>query len=257
VTEIAADVHVHVASLNTAAATELCVRTIHRFAGRPFELVVGDGGSTDGTLPRLRDMEQRGWLRLEVAPEGRRHAEWLNHWFATCPARYAVFVDSDMQFRRDGWLRELVDAAQAHDAAMVTSRIQTLADHTYVDDKGRLVGWAPRPTPWLILVDVARLRGAIDEGFGFRVRKDPDDPTRATAYDTGAAFFEALQAAGFRWATMPDGWAARTYHHFGGMTWIRNRPLHLRRRALQAAKRRRIAVALWRARRGASTPQAR
>ncbi|MGZ4735146.1 MAG: hypothetical protein ACXV8R_06035 [Acidimicrobiia bacterium] len=40
------EVVVHVASLNTAAATELCVRSMRHYAGHEFDLVVGDGGST-------------------------------------------------------------------------------------------------------------------------------------------------------------------------------------------------------------------
>jgi GT2 family glycosyltransferase len=60
------DITVHVASWNTASATELCLRTMRRHAGHPFALVVGDGGSTDGSLAMLRDFAQRGWLELEV-----------------------------------------------------------------------------------------------------------------------------------------------------------------------------------------------
>ena len=36
------DVQVHFASINTAAVTELCIRTMRHFAGYPFSLVVGD-----------------------------------------------------------------------------------------------------------------------------------------------------------------------------------------------------------------------
>ena len=53
--------------------------------GGPFELVVGDAGSTDGSLAMLRDFEARGWLRLEVAAGGRKHAEWLDLWLGRLP----------------------------------------------------------------------------------------------------------------------------------------------------------------------------
>jgi hypothetical protein len=46
----AVEVRVHVATINTAAVTELCIRTMRHTAGYPFDLVVGDGGSTDGSL---------------------------------------------------------------------------------------------------------------------------------------------------------------------------------------------------------------
>ena len=79
-----AEVTVHLASLNTRAVTELCIRSLREHAGMPFELVVGDCGSTDGSLEMLRRMEAEGWLRLEVAPEGRRHPDWLDRWLAAC-----------------------------------------------------------------------------------------------------------------------------------------------------------------------------
>ena len=105
------DVRVHIASINTARVTELCIRTMHRYAGYPFTLVVGDGGSTDGSLEMLRRLERQGWLELEVAPNGRLRTEWLDHWFAECSERLAVFSDSDVEYLRPNWLREMVDAA--------------------------------------------------------------------------------------------------------------------------------------------------
>ena len=81
-------VRVYVATINTRAVTELCIRTMRRRAGYPFELVVGDGGSTDGSLEMLRDFEARDWLMLEIAPGGRSHTDWLDKWLAECPAQY-------------------------------------------------------------------------------------------------------------------------------------------------------------------------
>ncbi len=238
------DVRVHVATLDTAAATELCIRTMHRFAGRPFQLVVGDSGSTDRSLPRLRAFERRGWLRLEVAPEGRRHAQWLDHWVETCPARHAVFVDSDMRFHRAGWLDELVETAVEHDAVLVTSRIQTL-DRSYVDKEGRTVRWARRPTPWLMLVDVPRVRAMGSPGFGLRRRDDPTHPGDRIALDTGAALLQEIERAGLPYAVMPEGWSEQTYRHYGGMTWTRGRDDVSRlRHAKQALKNIQIHAAL-------------
>lgn len=242
-----AAVRIHVATLDTAAATELCIRTIHRFAGMPFDLVIGDGGSTDGSLARFRRLERAGWLHLEVAPEGRRHAEWLNVWSQECPARYAVFVDSDMQFLRPNWLADLVAEAERTHAAMVTSRIQRLEGDAHTDRSGKPMRWAPRPTPWLIFVDLEQIRGTVETGFGFRFRDDPDHPGSRIAYDTGAAFFEELQARGLAWSAMPDAWSD-CYRHYGGMTWVRNEPMSRSRRVKVFGKGIRIRANLVRAR---------
>ncbi len=236
----------YVASLNTAAATELCVRTIHKYAGTPFTLVVGDSGSTDRTLPRLRGFEQRGWLTLEEAPEGRRHAEWLNHWVATCTTRYATFVDSDMEFLADGWLADLVARAGESSAALVTSRVQELGDRGHRDRDGTAVRWAPRPTAWLMMVDVAQVRN-LDAGFGFRYADDPDSPGARIAYDTGAFLYAQLAEHGLVCSVMPPGWDA-CYHHFGGMTWIRQVRATQARRVKQTLKRGHIWLRLQRAR---------
>lgn len=253
----AANVRVHVASIDTAPVTELCIRTMRRLAGAPFELVVGDCGSTDGSLEMLERFAAAGWLELEVAPNGRRHAEWLDQWFASCPTRYAVFADSDVEFRREGWLRDMLAAAAAHDAALVATRIQAVDGVAYrhpVTGAARLL--AARPEPWLVLLDVEALRGRVTAGFGYRDEPAPDVPGGKIAYDVGAAFFRDLDAQGLRWVEMPPDFA-RAYHHYGGLSWQRpDRGLAFGRRMKQAVKRAAVEARLRRERRraGPDTP---
>src|SRR5947209_19078503 len=104
-------VRVYVASIDTAAATELCVRTMRQFAGHPFDLTVGDGGSTDGSLELLRELEARGWPELEVSSGPRLHAQWLDDWLVRCDAPLAVFGDSDVQVRESGWPGDVAHTA--------------------------------------------------------------------------------------------------------------------------------------------------
>jgi glycosyltransferase involved in cell wall biosynthesis len=253
----AVDVRVHFASFNTAAVTELCVRTMHRQAGLPFELVVGDCGSTDGSLELLRRFERDGWLTLEVAPGGRPHAAWLDDWFARCDRRYAVFCDSDVEFLRSGWLDRMVAAARRDDAALVATRVQARDGQPYrhpVTGAARTL--APRPEPWLMLIDVTKTRGVVQTGFGYRDEVSPAGDGKI-AYDTAAAFFRALQDAGLRYVEMPPDFS-RFYHHYGGMTWVRasDARLPIARRLRQRAKELRIRLALARARLLARRPQA-
>jgi GT2 family glycosyltransferase len=93
VSETDADrVVMHIASWNTARVTELCIRSMRHYAGRDFDLVVGDGGSSDGSLEMLRVRAR--WLRLESArqPQAR---QWLDHWVDE-PAALPRFSDSDV-----------------------------------------------------------------------------------------------------------------------------------------------------------------
>jgi GT2 family glycosyltransferase len=108
----------HIASWNTARVTELCIRSMRHYAGLDFDLVVGDGGSTDGSVEMLRSFADRGWLELESVAGGRKHAEWLDHWVETSAGRYAGFSDSDVEYLQPGWLDDLVNAATASNAAL-------------------------------------------------------------------------------------------------------------------------------------------
>ena len=207
--------HVHVASLNTAAATELCIRSLRATAGRAFTLTVGDSGSTDGSVEMLRGLEALGWLTLEVAPGGRLHTEWLDHWVRECRTDYALFVDSDVEFRRTGWLAELVDTAESRHTALVAAEILGEVE-CYVEPVGHTtVRLASRPAPWLLLVDPAVVAG-LGVSFAFHAEQELDG---TVAYDTAGWLFRELAGRGLRWAAMPPEFAS-AYHHYGGLSWI-------------------------------------
>jgi glycosyltransferase involved in cell wall biosynthesis len=254
---VTAAVTVHVASLNTKRVTELCIRSMRHYAGRAFQLVVGDAGSTDGSLTMLRRFEARGWLDLEVAAGGRKHAEWLDRWVATSDSRYVVFSDSDVEYLEPGWLRDLVDTAEREHAALVCARMQYPPDrfeHPVTGAKRRL---APRPTPWLMLVDTDQVRGRVDASFAYVDVVDPDAYGGKVAHDVGAAYFAALDAAGLPWAEMPEAWQSK-FRHFGGLTWLKGGPEATPKvRARQLAKMGVAHAHLWRARArggGVATP---
>jgi len=232
-----ARVTVHVASLNTARVTELCIRSMRHYAGRDFDLVVGDAGSTDGTLPMLRKFEARGLLELEVAAGGRKHAEWLDLWLDRCPTRYALFSDSDVEYLQPGWLSDLVEKAETTGAALVCARMQWPPETFVHPVTGAARRLAPRPTPWLQMLDVDQVRGRVDASFKYRDVADADAFGGKVAYDVGAAYFAALEAAGLTWAEMPEAWQPK-FRHFGGLTWLKSGQTQatLRVRARQLAK---------------------
>jgi hypothetical protein len=227
----------YIANLNTAHATELCVRSMRHTAGYPFELVVGDSGSTDGSLAVLERFQGQGWLDLQVAPHGRDHADWLNGWLATCTTRYALFSDSDVEFRTDGWLRDMVETATESGAALLCGRMQQGSEcyiHPVTRAERRL---APRPTAWLFMVDIDQVRGRVRPDCAYREVEDFRAFGGKIAYDTAAWYFKQLCEAGLSWAQMPASWQP-SYHHYGGLTWLgphRSGPAwHIRAR--QAAK---------------------
>jgi hypothetical protein len=243
------NVTIHVASLNTARVTELCIRSMRHYAGHPFGLVVGDSGSSDGSLDMLRDFESRGWLELEVAAGGRKHAEWLDLWLARCPTRYAVFSDSDVEYREAGWLADLVVKAESTGAALVCARMQRPPDSYDHPVTGAARKLAPRPTPWLLMLDTEQVRGRVEASFGYRDVVDESVYGGKVAYDVAAAYFAALESAGLTWAEMPESWQPK-FRHFGGLTWLKfgQAGATPRVRARQLAKLGIVRAHLWRAR---------
>ena len=212
------DVRVYVASANTSPVTELCIRTIHRYAGHPFELFVGDVGSGDGSVQMLQRLADRGWLRSEVAPGWRQHAEWLDDWVADCDRRFAVFVDSDIAFRAEGWLRRLVGTAATTGAALVCAEVMPeLVDYVH-PGSGRLMRVARRPSAHLMLLDVARIR-ALGVSFAARVVEPADVPEGRISYDVGARVLAAMEEHAVPWTVMPPSFR-EGFVHWGGMSWL-------------------------------------
>ncbi len=211
-----ADVRIHVASANTNPVTELCIRTIHRHAGYPFELVVGDGASQDGSLEMLRRLDAQGWLRLEEASGWRQHSDWLDDWLARCTRRYAVFVDSDVAFLRDGWLRQLVDEAKASGAALVCAELDPEIPNHPLPGSARPVRLAARPSAHLLLLDIPQVRH-LKSSFAPSI-EPADVPEGLMSYDAVAKYFLELRRHNLVHRVMPLDYRS-AYRHWGGLSW--------------------------------------
>jgi hypothetical protein len=247
-------VRAHLASLDTSAATELCLRTLRGRAGvDELAITVGDCGSTDGSLDMLDEFVLAGVIRLEVAADGRRHAEWLDHWYASCDARWCLFSDSDVEYRRDGWLRDMLDAGERAGAAVVATRIQARDGVPYEHPvTGARRTLAARPEPWLLLLDVDVLRPVVSTSFAYRDEEQPDGTK--IAYDVGAAFYRDVVAAGLTVVEMPAPFA-QAYRHYGGLSWQRGSGLPWHRVLKQSAKRAWVRAQLELARRRYPLPR--
>lgn len=208
-----------IASLNTAAATELCLRSIDRHTRSvPYVVYVADCGSTDRSLPMLIHAARAGLLdKLEVEPLGRTHGEWLDHWTATIPTPYAAFVDSDIEILRDNWLSTLVDVATASAAAIVCSEMLAEVPN-YVDHTGVPRRLASRPSPWMALVDISMCRGLAS--WQFTMVDDASIPEGQWGMDTGAALLRDLESKGRAVVSAPESFRG-SFTHFGGLSWGR------------------------------------
>lgn len=210
-------VRVYVASLNTRDATELCIRSMREYAGMPFRLTVGDSGSDDGSQEMLAAMSARGWLEYEIH-QGRQHADWLDDWIRRDDKCYAVFSDSDIQYRRPDWLKSLVAAAESSAAAIVyAEHLPEVArfDHPRTLELVRL---ADRPAPWLFLACPWKLK-EIGVSFAEASESRIDLPEGKLVYDVGGRFFRAVEKKGLTLLETPKSFR-HSYRHYGGLSWI-------------------------------------
>ena len=138
---------------------------------------------------------------IELAPRGRSHAGWIDHWLDTCSTEYLVLLDSDVEIREDGWLGDLHRARSAHDAAFVTAAME--AERAEQTKPGIIM--ARRPTVYCMLIDVAKVR-AVGRSF----EEWYDGPV---GYDVAAWVFLGLVEAKIPYAVMPESWLPSVKHY--------------------------------------------
>lgn len=211
------DVTIFIASINTASATELCIRSINRYTPREtYTLCVGDCGSTDDSLPRLMQLLRDGLVNdVSLAPHGRLHGAWLDYWTNTCDTRFAVMVDSDVEILRPGWLDTLIRTALDTGAAIVCSELVEEVPN-YVDHTGVTRRIASRPSAWMMLLDVAKCRGR--SSWLWAIVDDSTIPEKRWSLDVGAQLMRDLSAAGERVVAAPLDFR-NSFRHFGGLSW--------------------------------------
>jgi len=207
---MSAPITICVASFNTCAATELCIRSIMRLADHPYELRVGDSGSTDGSVATLERFQERGLITLERSPGSRTHADWLDHWRQTCDSKLLLFVDSDIEFRRASWLRQLVSIVRRTDPAIAYAEWLPPSLFTLDGLEARVV---LRPAPWVLLID-AEQTSELRSSFAVTYPE-----TEPIIHDVGAAFFHEAVDRGLSTLALPPSFR-RCYHHYGGLSWL-------------------------------------
>lgn len=229
---------IYVASYNTRDYTELCIRSLHRYADRPFALTVGDSGSADGSAERLGELARDGWLTLEVVAQPRRHADWLDRWLAQASADLALLCDSDIQFRRRGVLGTMVDVATRTRAAIVSTE---LLPHDHYEDERRSTHLMPRPAPWLMLIDPAQLR-SLDTSYEEHTEAAPEYPEGTRTFDVGGLLYHRAIDAGMTHVELGRR-LSRRFRHYQGASWQQpNRRGLLPRRSPQARLARALAA---------------
>lgn len=204
---------------NQLAYTEMCLASVRLFTEEPYELLVVDNASTDGTVPFLR--EQRD-VRLFENPINRGFAPACNLGMAHASGDQLLLLNNDVIVTQ-GWLDRLSDALQSDStlglAGPVSNNVsgeqciptgyrdltelEAFAARNAEQKPGRvervarLVGFC-----LLIRRSVLDQIGYLDERFGIGMFEDDDYVQRASA-------------AGFAATIAHDAFV----HHFGSMSF--------------------------------------
>jgi len=131
------------------------VRSLHRYADRPFDLVIGDSGSQDGSAEMLVRLAYEGWLRVESSRTPRQPRCMAGSVAGDSGCRaHRVFATRTSSFSAvASWAT--CTAPLKLNAAFVSSALRK--GRTYVGHEMR-TRTMPRPTAWLMMCHVPSLR---------------------------------------------------------------------------------------------------
>ena len=194
----------------TPDLARLCLRAIRRLTDHPYEVIVVDNHSQDGSLDYLRRV---GWIRLiERGPEteseaARAHATAMDVGMAAARGRWLVSFHTDTIARREGWLGDLISRLEANPrtAALGADKLESAAGWYQAmkrlwDEQRikacfrRLVGMAPKakrpPVPWYPRSYCAVYRLDVVRQLSLNFQPAPGHPA-------GELLYRGLEDAGY------------------------------------------------------------
>lgn len=127
-------------TFNQWDVTEECLASIKRHTPEPYELIVVDNGSTDGTPQRLMERAaEDGRYRLVLNPENRGYAAGCNQGMHQACGSYIVLLNNDVIVTPE-WLTGLLECHASDPLAGIVgpltnnaSGIQVVSDPDYAD----------------------------------------------------------------------------------------------------------------------------
>jgi GT2 family glycosyltransferase len=203
--------------------TRHCLTALFRHTRAPWELIVVDNGSTDGTAMYLAGVQDASPVPITVVsnPANRGYASAVNHGLTAALGDFLVLLDNDAVVT-DGWLDQLVALAGADPTIGLTgpmsnaAMVPQLVEHVPYADLERMPAFASNwrdqhRGQWFT---VGRL-----SGFCLLMKRAVYDKVRGLdeSFVVGFAdddLAERARRAGFQLAVAHDLFV----HHFGGRT---------------------------------------
>src|SRR5690349_16742200 len=97
-------------SFNEGYALKETLPALRHQAYGPWELIVVDSGSTDGSVELIRQAQPRHFI--QIRPHEYNPSRVMNHGMQLAQAEFAVFINADATPQGPNWLRPLVQALQ-------------------------------------------------------------------------------------------------------------------------------------------------
>ena len=210
---------------NQLEFTRLCLPALFRYTRKPWELIVVDNGSTDGTAPYLAGVRDAAPVRVEVLtnPANRGFPAACNQGLKAARGEYVVLLNNDAVVTHD-WLDQLIALVESDPAIGLAGPMSNYASppqlvehvpYADLDAMHRFAGhWREAHRGQWLTVDklsgfclllkrrALEALGGLDERFGLGFFDDDDLALRA-------------QEAGFSLAVAHDLFV----HHFGSRTF--------------------------------------
>ena len=194
----------------TAELATLCLRAIRRLTDHPYEVIVVDNHSEDGSLEALRRV---AWIRLvERGPQVEpnpvlAHASAMDIGMAAARGRWLVSFHTDTIVRKEGWLGALVGRLEADPRAAAIGSDKLDTDPGWYREMKRLgdlrpakallrrlAGLPPNPrqgpSPWYPRSFCAAYRLDLVRALGLNWQPDP-------THATGELLYRGLAQAGY------------------------------------------------------------
>jgi glycosyltransferase involved in cell wall biosynthesis len=108
-----ADVTIIVVNYNTKKFIELCIKSIYKNTTPPFNLIIADNGSTDGSVEFMKPLAQSGKIHLVSRRTGQsasEHGKAIDHILydsGLIKTQLICTIDSDAYAAKSGWNDEL------------------------------------------------------------------------------------------------------------------------------------------------------
>ena len=208
---------------NQLEFTRRCVTALVRYTRLPWELIVVDNGSTDGTAIYLAGVQDASPIPITVVsnPTNRGYPTAVNQGLSAALGDFLVFLDNDAVVT-DGWLDQLVALTEADPGIGLTGPMSNsavypqLVEHIPYTDLDQMpafaASWRDRHRgQWFNVGKLAGFCLLMKRAVYEKVRGLDESFVAGFADDDLA---ERARRAGFRLAVAHDLFV----HHFGGRT---------------------------------------